>query len=189
MKFRKFPAGPTGDRKVGCRWMNRVDRSCTALAALNLGFNLAGGGSRLDRMAIDEVPTGTCPLCGGTIREVRKVGHWHDPVRGFGTWYSGRCGVCDVDFSLSFERFIPGEWRIDAPDANQLSAVLSEKEIDDISTKFGRYKIRGAKWQSMLGRRRPGDEVWRFNSFGGTTGIAIVRNGTPIARFEMVGDL
>jgi hypothetical protein len=104
-------------------------------------------------------------------------------------WYFGRCAVCDVDFNLQVERTIPGEWQIDAPDASQLLSALAEAETEAISAKVGRFKKIGAKWQSILARRRPGDEVWRFNSDGGRTGITLVRNGRPIARFETFGSL
>jgi hypothetical protein len=84
---------------------------------------------------------------------------------------------------------IPGEWRIDAPDPDQLVSALAEPETAAIAAKVRRYKKIGAKWQSMLARRRPGDEVWRFNLERGRTGITLVRNGRPIARFETFGSL
>src|SRR5258708_5656266 len=107
-----------------------------------------------DGMATDQItqpenllPVGICSLCGGTIAEVRKIGHWDDRDRGFGAWYSGRCAECDVDFRLAFERSSPGNWRIDAPDKDQLISVLTDAEIAAASARVLRFEVIGAKWQ------------------------------------------
>ncbi len=137
----------------------------------------------------DHIPIGTCPLCGAIIEEIRRVGIWDDGERGGGAWYSARCTACDVDFRLDVERTIAAEWRIDAPDANELSSALTASEIERVSAKLDLYKIHGEKWRSFLALRRPGDEVWRFNAPEGRTGIAVVRRGRPIARFDVLESL
>jgi hypothetical protein len=130
-----------------------------------------------------EVPIGICPLCGASIQEIRRVGHWRGP-KGGGSWYSGSCVACDVDFRLDVGTN-PVPWRIEAPDAKSLESVATAAELDSLSTKLGRYKIHSAKWKSFLARRRPGDEVWHFKSGAGETGMALVRNGRPISRFTV----
>jgi hypothetical protein len=129
------------------------------------------------------LPTGTCPVCGAVVGEVRLAGRWDDRDRGFGAWYSGRCAARDVDFTLTVERAISGEWRIDAPDPDRLIAVLTEGEIVAVSNNLSRYKVHGPKWESFLARRRPGDEVWNFSTEEGIAGVALVRDGRPLARF------
>ena len=130
----------------------------------------------------DGIPIGICPMCGRNIEEIQRAGFW-DGYESFGSWYSGRCVECDVDFKLDVERLIPGAWRIHAPDAGFLKSILTEPEIVELSVRLSRYKIRGAKWQSFLVRRRPGDEVWCFTCDDDQAGIAVVRNGRPIAQF------
>jgi hypothetical protein len=135
------------------------------------------------------LPTGTCSLCGASLDDVRRVGMWGDRDCGFGAWHSARCTTCDVDFRLNVQRAVAGEWRIDAPDANDLASLLTASEIESLSANFDRYKIHGAKWSSFLARRRPGDEVWRFKAPEGRTGIAVVRRGRPIAQFQVLESL
>lgn len=132
-------------------------------------------------LAGQDLRTGTCPICGSKVDEIRRVGHWRGESGG-GFWYSGRCVSCDVDFRLD-TGIKPVEWRIVAPEAESLRSIAAEAELESVSEKLSRYKIRGAKWRQFLARRRPGDEVWWFSSEEGQAGAAVVRGGKPIASF------
>lgn len=131
-----------------------------------------------------ELPNGCCPLCGGTIGAVRRVGHWHDRVHGSGWWYSGRCAGCDVDFRLEVRRRTPGALRLVAPEASELVSMLAAREIEILSERLRRNKIHGERWKSLLARCRAGDELWRYSTSAGCHGIAQVRAGRPVAQFQ-----
>lgn len=131
----------------------------------------------------DRLPPGICPLCGANVEDVQRTGHWHGESGG-GFWYSGRCVACDVDFWLDTGTK-PIAWQIAAPDAASLQTIVTDAELAKISGKLARYKIHSEKWRLFLARRRPGDELWSYRRENWDNGIAVVRRGTPIARFML----
>lgn len=129
----------------------------------------------------DEDAPPTCSPCGATVSEIQRGLHWHGP-NGFGQVYTGRCVHCDVDFSREVGTH-RSDWRLDAPDPTDLVSRATDQELDAISRKLARYPVHGGKWERFLARRRPGDELWHYRMDANRQGIAIVRNGTPIACF------
>lgn len=133
-------------------------------------------------MSTSDIIGGNCSLCGAPIEEIARVGHARLLDRGSLFWFSGRCIVCDIDFTFYLQHG-RGEWRLNAPSVADLQAVMEQSEVEQLTRKLERYKIRGAKWQALLNRCRPQDELWRYVSADGSTGVAVVRNGQPVHGF------
>ena len=137
-----------------------------------------------------DVPDGTCLLCDAPITCVQRVGHWSEAGGGGGFCFSGSCEPCDIDYCLSLRNGIFGMWRLDAPDQNELKSIVSEDELLLLGAKFLRYATLGPKWKTFLGRRRAGDEVWRFGSEDGRhNGFTLCRSGRPVSRFVVFGPM
>ena len=140
---------------------------------------------------VTDIPAaGLCTFCGGPITDSKLVGHWKECDGGGGFWFSGKCTACDVDFRLAVRNGVFESWQPDAPDAKDLRAILCEKELATLTNRFQRYATLGPKWQVFLARRRVMDEVWRFGSADGLhNGFAVVRDGRPVSRFAVFGQV
>lgn len=141
-----------------------------------------GRGRMTHRASPDNPPP--CPMCGGTVTGVHRSGSWRERNGGGGFWFDGKCVPCDIDFRLSLRNREPGTWRMIAPEKSALLQELTTAEVDQLNNKLLRYKALGEKWRTFQAKRRPTDELWRFDLGDERTGIAIVREGTPIAEFR-----
>ena len=132
-----------------------------------------------------------CPLCGGEITDVRRVGSWSERGGGGGFWYAGKCIPCGVDFQNSVSKTCPSGWRMTVAEREWLTEQLSEEEVVRLTAKLSRYEVLGVKWRAFLARKRDTDELWRFNNHTqqDKTAIAIVRSGVPIADYRVFGNL
>ena len=128
----------------------------------------------------------TCPMCGGTISDAQIVGNWSEIDGGGGFWLSAICKVCKIDFRSDSRS---PDWYIVAPKATNLVERLSEDEIARIDKKLLRYKSLGKKWIGFKEKHRESDEYWRFRRDNDEIGIAIVRDGTPIAEFCVLSSI
>ncbi len=73
-----------------------------------------------------------------------------------------------------------------APEKSALLQEMTLAEVDQLSNKLFRYEALGEKWRTFLAKRRPTDELWRYDLGDEQTGIAIVREETPIAEFRFM---
>jgi hypothetical protein len=142
----------------------------------------------------DDAIDNRCPLCGGEITDIRTVGHWRERKElgsGGGFWLAGKCVPCGVDFQKAVSKTRPGGWRMTVAEREWLTEQIAEEEVARLTEKLSRYKVLGAKWAEFLAKKRLADQLWRFNNHTqeDKTGIAIVRNGIPIADFRAFGDL
>jgi len=140
-----------------------------------------------------EVPP-VCPICGKEGQNARLIGsasycNAAGAPSGGSVWCEAVCTDCDVDLRFTSKKGVPSVWYLIAPEKSQLLRLLSNDEVEAITNKMQRYKAIGAKWNALLLRRRPGDEIWRYQFNDKHTGITVVRNGLPIACFNTIGSL
>ena len=133
----------------------------------------------------DSVPAHDCKMCGQEITGIHPIGSWKDRNGiGGGVWYDGRCETCDIDFRLDIGTKAVGGWRMLAPDRECLVEPLDERELEKLDGKLSRYKKLGEKWRCFRSKCREDDQFWRYRD-GKMTGVAIVRDGTPIASYRI----
>lgn len=127
-------------------------------------------------------PPHNCPMCGRPITDVKKVGTWkgHNNSGG-GAWFNGICAACGIDFRLHIGTGMDSKWQMLAPDRESLLEPITAEELERFNQRLARFDGTGQKWRDFLAKRRDSDEVWRFRRPNGVTGLAIVRNGFPIA--------
>jgi hypothetical protein len=130
-----------------------------------------------------------CPLCGALISDVYITGSWSGAGGGF--WLGSKCADCDIDFglTLSHRNDAPLVWRMAGPPPSALIEPISLEDRRRLDTKLLRYAALGEKWRAFTDRCRSSDQLWRYTRNDGQTGIAVVRNGTPIAEFSVFGSL
>ncbi|OWK45715.1 hypothetical protein [Fimbriiglobus ruber] len=128
-------------------------------------------------------PDELCPLCGGTVAEVRGLMHWSEYDGVGGTILGGRCSACDTDLRRRVARGESPAWRALVPPPELLRAAVSAEELPALTARFERVTLFGQWWAEFLAYRQPGDEVWRFTGVDGTEGFAIVRQGRPLTQF------
>ena len=142
----------------------------------------------------DDTIDNCCPLCGGEIIDIRTVGHWRERKElggSGGFWLAGKCVPCGVDFQKAVSKTRPSGWRMTVAEREWLTEQIAEEEVARLTEKLSRYKVLGGKWAAFLAKKRPTDQLWRFNNHAqkDKAAIAIVRNGIPIADFRVFGDL
>ena len=133
-----------------------------------------------------------CPLCQQPLSRIDLVGLW-DGVRpdgGGGGIYEGRCDHCGVNLRMTTGKGAGNAWFASIAKKEWLLEKLQPPEIDTITTKLRRYETLFPKWMACLGVKRANDEIWRYrHPDRNVTGIAIVRDGEPIADFTTFSDL
>jgi hypothetical protein len=85
---------------------------------------------------------------------------------------------------------IPKEWLqkpISVAEAEAANPGITDDRIERFPDAAKPFGFMNGEWEAMKAQMRPGDALWTFSSssdswqhYAGRSGIALVRNGTPI---------
>lgn len=133
------------------------------------------------------IPSPICPYCGHELTDVNHVGSAIRRAEPHPHFYSSECESCGLRFTCSVTGDETSEWQSTSVGTQQLTAQLDEDSIDQVSSRLSqdRYPRFAENWRSFLARCRPSDELWRWQDDKDATGVALVRNGLPVADFRI----